>query len=276
MACGGGGGRHGCTDRIVMKGSGGGQLGYPLKQTMTMVTEHGNFTISTEVVEITNVPVEASLFDAPPNCRVSNVADTAPASPTTPNAPAAEAPKPAGTQPAAAAAPSAPPKAAGAIRVGVVKIKDMSGQGLPTDSLMLDLLSQISRHQFDVVQLDVETPQQAVESEARDKQCDYILYTVPTQVKDPNTGGLSPAVKGVTLDPGKYQAATGVTLYKVGKPTAEMKDVMLAADADRFAVDAVSATFVLESDKVAQQIADDAHAKPAAKTMKPPTTHKSH
>ena len=108
---------------------------------------------------------------------------------------------------------------------------------------------------------------QEVESEAKAKQCDYIVYTVPTEVKDAGSGGIAPASlpKGVTLDPAKYQALTLITLYKVGKPAPELKDLPLAADANAMAVDAVTDTFVQEADAVAKQIADDAHPKPAAK-----------
>ena len=49
MACGGGSGKRGCTDRIVVKNSGGAALGYPLKQTMTMTSAQGTFTTTTEV-----------------------------------------------------------------------------------------------------------------------------------------------------------------------------------------------------------------------------------
>jgi hypothetical protein len=192
-----------------------------------------------------------------------------PAGPETPAAkPAGAAPAP---PPAAAPAPTAPPKAAGAVRVGVVAIKDSTGQSLPTDSLQLDLLSEFGRNQIDTVVLTADSPLKDVESEARAKECDYFVYTVPTVVKDPNTGGLAPASlpKGVKLDPANYQALTMVTLYKVGKPVPELKDAPFAADANKFAVDAVSATFVQESDKVKQQIADDSHPKPAAKSARP-------
>ena len=158
------------------------------------------------------------------------------------------------------------------VRVGVVNIKDMSGQSLPTDNLRLNLLNEFGRHQLEAVPLDAEAPQADVESEAKAKQCDYIVYTVSAQVKDAGTGGLQPASlpKGVTLDPAKYQALTNITLYKVGKPAPELKDLPLAADASQFDVNAVMATFVQESDKVAQQIADDAHPKPASKPVKSP------
>ena len=94
--------------------------------------------------------------------------------------------------------------------------------------------------------LDAEAPHTDVVAEATAKQCDYIVYTISTQVKDAGSGGLPPASvpKGVTLDPAKFQALTNVTLYKVGRPAPELKDLALAADANQFAVNAVMATFV--------------------------------
>jgi hypothetical protein len=274
MACGGGGGKRGCRDRIVVKGGGSGALGYPLKQTTTMVSEHGTFTTTTEVVELASANLEAPLFEMPPGCKgadMSAMMGGAPAS----HAEAAAEPAPAkvATPPAAPPAPALAPKAAGTVRVGVVKIKDMSDQSLPTDNLRLNLMSEIGRHQMEAVPLDAEAPQTDVESEASAKQCDYILYTVSAQVKEAGKGGLPPASlpRGVILDPAKFQALTDVTLYKVGKPVPELKDLALAADATQFGVNAVMATFVIASDRVAQQITEDAHPKPAAKPAKAPT-----
>ncbi len=278
LAC-GGGSKRGCSDRIVMKGGGGGGLGYPLKQTTTTTSDQRTFTTTTEVVELATTTLETPLFDMPPGCRVTDMSaimggaktahsETAPAPATTPTAPSA-------TPPASAPAPVVAPKAAGVVRIGVVKIKDMSGQSLPTDSLRLNLMSEIARHQHETVPLDTEGPHADVETEARAKQCDYILYTVSAQVKEPNSGGLPPASlpKGVVLDPAKFEAVTNVTLYKVGKPLPELKELPLAADAGQFAVDAVTATFVMESDRVDQQITEDAHPKPAAKPSKVPAKH---
>jgi hypothetical protein len=272
------GGKHGCSDRIVTKGGGGGALGYPLKQTTTTMSDQGTFTTTTEVVELTNTTLDAPLFDMPPACKAMDMSAmmggaAATHSETAPE-PAAAPPAPAATPPAPPA-PVAAPKAAGVMRIGVVKIKDMSGQSLPTDSLRLNLMSEIGRHQYEAVALDTDGPHPDVENEARSKQCDYILYTVSTQVKEPNSGGLPPASlpKGVVLDPAKYEALTNVTLYKVSKPLAELKDVPLAADANQFAVDAVTTTFVMESDRVDQQITEDAHSKAAAKPSKTPAKH---
>jgi len=66
--------------------------------------------------------------------------------------------------------------------------------------------------------------------------------------------------------------------YKVGKSLPELKNLKLAADDPQLGVNAVLATFVQESDKVAEQIAEDTHpkgakpktaVKPAASKPKP-------
>ena len=280
MACGGPGAKPGCTDRFVMKGSATAALGYPLKQTTTMISEQGTFAITTEVLEISNTSLEEPLFDMPPGCRVMDMSALAGAAPTSApsSAPAPEttatrapAAHPAATAATAPAPAPVAPKTAGVVRVGVVKIKDMTGQSMPTDNMRLNLISEIERNKMEAVPLDAEAPYADVAAEARAKQCDYIVFTVPSTVKDPNTGGLPPASlpKGVTLDPAKYQAVTAMTLYKVDQPEPELNEYSLAADANQFAVDAVMATFVVESDKIAQQVADDAHPKSAAKTTKP-------
>ncbi len=157
------GGRKGCSDRIVVKGGGGGALGYPLKQTTTITSDKGTFTTTTEVVELTNTSLESPLFDMPPGCKVMDMsammggppANTA--SGAAPEASAAPPPTAATAAAPAAAAPAMAPKAAGVVRIGVVKIKDMSGQSLPTDSLRLNLISEIARQQLEAVPLDAET-----------------------------------------------------------------------------------------------------------------------
>lgn len=279
LACGGGAGGRSCNDRIVMKG-GGTALGYPLKQNTTMTSEQGTFTTTTEVVELTSTSLDAPLFEMPSGCRVMDMSAmmggataTKPSEATPEPAPA---PKAAATTPAAqpttAPEPAMAPKTAGVVRIGVVKIKDMSGQSLPTDSLRINLMSEFARQQLEPIPLDAEAPQQEVENEARSKQCDYFVYTVSTQVTEPGSSGVSPSSlpKGLKLDPARFQALSGVTLYKVGKPLPEIKDLPLAADSPQFGVDAVMETFVQESDRIARQIAEDAHPKPASKLPKAP------
>jgi len=278
MACNSPGGKPGCSDRIVMKGGGGTPLGYPMKQTTTVISDQGTFEMTTEVVEISTTTLDPPLFEMPPGCHVMDTSTVAGGKSSGSHEESAPEPEPTpapAAKPAAAATPPVPapvaPKTTGIVRVGVVKIKDMTGQSLPTNNLRLNLMAEIERNKMEAVPLEAESPYADVESEARAKQCDYIVFTVPSAVKDANTGGLPPASlpKGVTLDPAKFQALSTMTLYKVDNPQPELTNLPLAADASQFAVDAVEATFVMESDKIAQQVTDDAHPKPAAKTTKP-------
>ncbi len=280
MACGGPGARSGCNDRIVMKGSGSAALGYPLKQTTVMTMDKGTFTTTTEVIEVTTATLEAPLFDAPPGCRTTDMSAMMGGAPATsqpePTHAAAAAPAPAAApEPklAPASVATVAPKAAGVLRIGVVKIKDSSNEGLPTDNLRLDLLDEMAHGQLEVVPLTADAPPKEVEAEAAAKQCDYILYTTVSQVKSPGNDNVPPTSlpKGVALDPAKFQALSQITLYKVGKSVPELKDAPIAADAEQFGVNAVMATFPLEAAKVAQQLDDDAHPKaPAKTTTKPP------
>ncbi len=281
LACGGMGGRTGCSDHIVVKGGGNAGLGYPLKQTTSIVSGQGTFTSTTEVVELTTTSLESPLFDMPPGCAATDMSTMMGGTPTAPQpevpaqpdvtAGKADAHPP--PQPAAPPALTVPPKGAGVVRVGVVKVKDLSSESLPTDNLRVNLISEIVRHQLDAVPLDAEGPHQDVESEARSKQCDYILYTVASQVKAPGSGGLPPAYlpQGVVLDPAKFQALTEMTLYKMGTAPPEIKELHLAADAGQLGVNAVMATFTQESDRIAQQVEVDAHPKaPPSKASKAP------
>jgi hypothetical protein len=156
-------------------------------------------------------------------------------------------------------------KAAGVVRIGVVRINDASGQDLPIDNLRVNLMSEVTLRQMEAVPLDADNDP-GIAAEAADKQCDYILYTDAMQVKDPGSGGvtLPAALRGVSLSKDKYQALLEITLFRVGKRVPEMKQTPLAADAEQFGVNAVMAGFEKEADKVAEQVKKDrAPARPA-------------
>jgi hypothetical protein len=280
------GGPSGCQDTVRFKRTGGGHPGYPLKQTTTMQAEGHSFTMTSEVVELTTTPLDASLFDMPAGCRVVSsyeelidlagmMAGATGRRPPTPPArtpapaatPAPEPPRAAPT-PAPAPAPAVAPKTGGVVRVGVVKVADHTGQYLPVFNLRLNLMSEVTHRQMEAVPLEAEG-EAAIAAEALGKACDYILYTDATQVKNPGAGGLTLPVtlRGVALRPDKYQALIGMTLYRVGRPLPELKQVPLAADGDDMYVNAVMAAFEKEADKVAEQIKKDrSPARPASKT----------
>jgi hypothetical protein len=269
----GAGGRSACQDTVRFKRTGGGFPGYPLKQTTTMQAEGHSFTTVSEVVELANAPLDASLFEMPAGCKVvSNyqellnmggmAAGMMGGRPMPPAA--AAAPEPASEpEPPEAPAPSAPaptaaPKSSGVVRVGVVKINDKSEQNLPIDNLRINLMSEVTLRQMEAVALDTDDDS-GIAAEAKSQDCDYILYTDISQVKDPDSGGivLPAALKGVSLDKAKYQALLAITLYRVGKPLPELKQAPLAADGAQMGVNAVMAAFEKEADKLAEQVKKD-------------------
>jgi hypothetical protein len=266
-------GRAGCQDTMRFKHTGAGHPGYPLKQTTTMQAEGHTFTTVSEVVELTSTPLEASLFEMPAGCKIvssyqelmgigdmSGMMGGRPPMPPTASA-APPPPEPEPTAPAAPAAPAAPPvaaKAAGVVRIGVVKINDATGQYLPIDNLRVNLMSEVTLRQMEAVALDAEGDP-AIAAEAADKQCDYILYTDARQVKDPGSGGIAlpAALRGVALSKDRYQALLEMTLFRVGKRVPELKQAPLAADADQFGVNAVMAGFEKEAERIAEQVKKD-------------------
>jgi hypothetical protein len=156
------------------------------------------------------------------------------------------------------------------VRVGVVKVKDSTQQNLPTENLRINLMSEVSQRQMEAVPLDSEADT-AIAVEAKSKDCDYILYTDASQLKEPGSGGVVlPAImRGVSLDKNKYQALLAMTLYRVGKPLPELKQAPLAADAEQLGVNAVMAAFEMEAQKLAEQVKKD--REPAKPTRTPPT-----
>ena len=257
-----------------------------------MQAEGHSFTTVSEVVELTSSPLEASLFDMPPGCKVvssyqelMNVgamaaaimggrAPSAAASPATASTPA---PPPSPAAPAPAPAPSVPAKSSGVVRVGVVKIKDLSEENLPLDNLRINLMSEVSQRQMEAVPLEADADP-AIASEAKQKECDYILYTDAAQVTPPGSGGvtLPAALRGTSLDKNKYQALLAVTLYRVGKPQPELKQAPLAADADQMGVNAVMAAFETEAQKVADQVKKDREPVKPARTAPAPAKKPAH
>lgn len=284
------GGRAGCQDTVRFKHTGAGYPGYPLKQTTTMQAEGHTFTTVSEVVELASTPLEASLFEMPAGCKVVSsyqelmgvggmtpgMMGGRPPTPPTTEAPSSP-PAPAPAAPTPAAAPPVAAKTNGVVRVGVVKIKDSSGQNLPIDNLRVNLMSEVTLRQMEAVPLDAEGDP-AVAAEAAQRECDYILYTDASQVKDPGSGGvaLPAALRSLSLSKDKYQALLEMTLYRVGKPLPELKQAPLAADADQFGVNAVMAGFEKEADKVAEQVKKDTSrpAKPTTAPAKKPAAPK--
>ena len=196
-----------CHDRVVARHSGSGKPGYPLQESITMHNPDASATTVTvqtsEIAKQANLPAE--LFDIPAQYRqVSSPAELMAAQQTPAPAQLNPAQNPAaplgkqlagaamnpqmaammGNQPASAPV-EAPrplgPKAAGKIRIGVAPPEAQLGQGnnagadysTPIRNAEIALMNGPA---IEIAPLDSHIAMQ-LQSEAQQKQCDYIFYS---------------------------------------------------------------------------------------------------
>ncbi|HKP84861.1 MAG TPA: hypothetical protein VJZ26_02115 [Blastocatellia bacterium] len=206
-----------CVDEYRTKMTGAGKMGYPLLQTTTMFDDNGRETtkVTTEVVELSTVSLDASLFDIPAGYTEARNAQQLYGSSAMSQAQraaeadageraSASANKSAG-MPSGVAAVSIPgavsastPKKEGAVRIGIVMPKaQMIDGGFPAEraaeAVRNTFAGFINGPSIEVVALSARLPEQAFE-EARQSQCDYILFSTLTQKK--GGGGMFGKVLG--------------------------------------------------------------------------------
>ena len=181
----------GCRDEYRTKQIGTAKTGYPVMVTTTLFDENGNesFTFSQEVVEIANAVLDSALFDAPADYRqVSDVREMYGAA-----AMAAagrdddEDDTAGGDGGATKASPATGAKRAGVVRVGVAIPKTIAAADYVDASALADavrnmLVSNLNNSTVEVVALETRQTQ-GVESEARQKECDYVLYSTVAHKK---------------------------------------------------------------------------------------------
>ena len=186
------GGASGCPDKVRIKGSGFARMGYPVSTEMTMTANGQPVTMKLETLELSTTKLDPSLFEIPPGYKevhdyrelmglggIGGMMTAARMAANTAAAAAAASGTPGSTSPSS-------PKAAGKVRIGVVRFGNSSGQTVPEVSLRDRLVSEIQQVNMEAVALDV-SPSSSVsdiEKAAKDAQCDYILFTDVNEVKD--------------------------------------------------------------------------------------------
>ncbi|HEU4594713.1 MAG TPA: hypothetical protein VFS10_06060 [Pyrinomonadaceae bacterium] len=196
--------RAGCRDEIRMKQVGTAKMGYPLLVTTKMFNEDGSFTTTTrEVVELSRAPLDPALFEVPEGyteakdyAQMSGAAAAAARADEDDETVGAnsQAGSANGAQPQSATATASQPLSAatlgpkkpGVVRIGVVMPKAQMGQGASgmdvATPVRNTLVQYLSGPAVEIAVLDARVPQQA-ELEAREKECDYVLYTGVVQKK---------------------------------------------------------------------------------------------
>ena len=223
----------GCQDRYETKTVGTAKRGYPVWEKMTMFGADGRESFSTlnEVVELSQATLDQSLFDPPADYR--EVKDFAAASMTAAvsegngsagaageayTAPAADSGMSAHVK-SMADAPAAQPgepgaKRPGVVRLGVVAVKTGSvGEGLSASDLAAAVQNTLAEYlkspSVELVQLEARLPSQ-VEAEAKQKECDFVIYANVSHKKGGGGGGFG-GMFGKVMAPAIGQVGIGHT-----------------------------------------------------------------
>ncbi|HSK64678.1 MAG TPA: hypothetical protein VK893_12585 [Pyrinomonadaceae bacterium] len=186
----------GCRDRYVTKTVGTAKKGFPVWEKTTMFGPDGaqSFTTTNEVIEFSQATLDPSLFDVPAGYReVKDFASlyAAPSMPSISGENPASAPaattnpvsNPSSTKPTEAL----PAKKAGVIRIGVVNVKtDKVAEGMNAGNLasavQATLTEKLKAPNVEAIPIQATVLSQ-IEAEARQKECDYIVYTTVSHKK---------------------------------------------------------------------------------------------
>jgi hypothetical protein len=114
-------------------------------------------------------------------------------------------------------------KQPGAIRVGVVRVGNKTTQSLDAGTLRGTLIASISEGSVEAIPL-TETAPDAAQAEAKQKDCDYVLFTDVSGLKQSTAnklGGMLGRATGATSGADRYEAKLDYTLVPVagGAPT---------------------------------------------------------
>ena len=195
--------RPDCQDEIRTRTVGSAKLGYPVHVTTTM-QQGGDMTttMTQEVLEISRAPLEAALFDIPAGYTLArNMQEMYGVSGATAKADrrandTGPPEKPAGPLSQTAAAPGVvaanAPKKEGAVRICQVMPKAQVTTGnaaQAAEAVRNAFANYLTGPRLEIASLDARLPSQAME-EARQSECDYVLYASMTQKKGGGGGGI--------------------------------------------------------------------------------------
>ena len=179
----------GCRDRYETRTIGTAKKGFPVWEKTTMFGPNGgeSFSTTNEVLEFSQATLDASLFDVPEGYRqvddfasaFASMYSTAGANNPSGNEPATPSTVPTAPSTPTAATTAVSPKRAGVIRLGVVAVKTgnvaegMNASELAT-AVRSTLLQQLKGTNVEAVPIDATGA--AVQAEAQQKECDYVVF----------------------------------------------------------------------------------------------------
>ncbi len=223
--------RGGCRDEVVSKQIGSGRKGLPLTETVTMFGPDGSatFTSTREVIDLSREPLDAALFDVPAGYTEATDPQDLHSAPSMASImsdstqPQASQSQPSAERPTNSMS-AAMTKAPGTLRVGVVAINNRTDKTVSLDSLRQRLIGRIAGSGIDAVPLSGISAAE-IESEAKAKQCDFVLYTDLSTLKisaAKKLGGLLGRAAGVSGIE-KTESRVDFRLFAVGESSPLMQ-----------------------------------------------------
>lgn len=186
-----------CQDRYQMKQVGTAKRGYPVYEKTTMFDENGKETYSmvNEVVELSKATLDAALFEVPGDYRkvndMSEMYSAASYGANSNNSSMQQGNRPssalsqsvqkmAGNSSANTASAPAGDKKAGVIRIGLAGVKTGAvGEGMNSADLAAaiqnTLMQYLKTPNVEVIALEARLAS-VIDSEAKEKECDYVLF----------------------------------------------------------------------------------------------------
>ncbi|MFN2404421.1 MAG: hypothetical protein ABR594_00045 [Pyrinomonadaceae bacterium] len=195
----------GCQDRYETKQIGTAKKGFPVWEKMTMFGPTGAESFSTinEVVEFSQATLDASLFDVPAGYReVQDFASLYAPPAGAPSAPSASSVSPSSSTSsntdATKKVESVGPKKSGVIRIGVVTVKaDKTAEHITAANLVTAVQTTLNENlkapNVEAIPIQATVLNQ-IEAEAREKECDFLVYTTVSHKK--GGGGFGSSVLG--------------------------------------------------------------------------------
>ncbi len=196
----------GCKDEVRTKTVGTAKLGFPLLVTTTIFAADGTSTSMTqEVLELSRQPLQAALFEVPEGYALAKDMQelygmgAAASSPTIKESKSSSA----GVIPvtgnnSASVASATSPKKPGAIRIGMImpKVQLTAGDtAQAAEALRTSFAGYLNSPTIEVVSLESRLPSLAM-NEARQSQCDYVLFVSMVQKKGGGGGMFGRALGG--------------------------------------------------------------------------------
>jgi hypothetical protein len=227
----------GCQDAVRFRRVGTAKPGYPVLVTTRYFGKDGKVQseMTQEIVSLSRATLDAALFDVPAGYTETQnpqeLYDMAGMAQAMQRASRDADETGGGGRPQSSAnssgmtgAPAASgAKQPGAIRVGVVRVGNKTTQSLDAGNLRGTLIASIMEGSVEAIPLD-ETVPDAAQAEAKQKQCDYVLFTDVSGLKQSTAskiGGMLGRATGASSGAERFEAKLDYTLVPVagGAPT---------------------------------------------------------